>query len=208
MNLETPIYSDIWNIVDYRKFFIDYPEFKDKVKAGPNAITAIYTNNVTSKNNFVPLTAWILAHRLIHPIQSNSEVYLGFDKMERKLHKILSGIGTQVYKSNIREVTVFLIDPPLFAPIAKAIFTMKSARTDKLYNSTDLTSELFAQYIITGKVKINPLPDQLEVQKGVFNDADPVQKEIYDQKLNELVAEMPGAFNDLLESLKGKIIIW
>ncbi len=38
---------------------------RQKVEA-PNSIQIIYTNNAASKSNYVPFTAWILAHRIGH----------------------------------------------------------------------------------------------------------------------------------------------
>ena len=51
---------------------------------------------------------------------------------------------------------------------AQQIGTMKSARDNKLNNWYEFAYELLAQYMLTGKIKFNPLPESIIKGYGAF----------------------------------------
>ena len=121
----------------------------------PNAeaITIIFTNNTGTEK--IPMTAWAIAHRLGHAIRRNKEFEMYFLKeIEKDFIQILGSVYQRKggeFKQDLRAV-------------AHAVGTMKSARERKLVNFYEFPYELMAQYIITGKIRFNPLPKLLVLQ--------------------------------------------
>jgi len=132
-------------------------------------ITIIFTNNRGAEK--VPMTAWTMAHRIGHALtrtnggyDSNSEYVEGFTKeVERDFKNLVKKLfpnqpepnrGWTPYNSYNSKPDPYTVQP---LHIALAVGTMKSARDRNLRNFNEFAFELTAQYLITGKVKFNPL---------------------------------------------------
>lgn len=133
------------------------------VTPDPDSITVLYTNNVTIDNR--PLTAWCLAHRIGHAIQTEKSPY-------RQPSEIMS-IIIDIFK---QKGHVDLVND------VNDLFTMRSARNRVLTNGFDFFGELVAQHIISGRVRFNRLDYQ-----GI---AEAEQK--IDSIISEMLASLRG----------------
>ena len=95
----------------------------------------------------------------------------------------------------------------------KKISTFKSARDNNVRTNYEFIYEFLAQFLITGHIKFNPLPDKLlinhvfgkpQYRKMQFNEHD---IEYYNKNLQYLASSLENNFNALLVSMKGKILV-
>jgi hypothetical protein len=121
------------------------------IKPAEDTITIIFTNNIGDEK--VPMTAWVLAHRMAHAIRSQHEFMSHFAK---EINTMVNDIVSII---NNRNTTAIKYPKGMIQPIhiAYAIGAMKSARDSNLRTFSEFTYELVAQYITTGKIKFNPL---------------------------------------------------
>lgn len=128
-----------------------------------NYITFVITNNVTVRNNYVPLTPWILIHRLGHGIspidfgnmENNEFNFAPISAISKIINFILFGAD---YTLNHRLFNINQnsnVSLELYSDIINSVFTMKSARTNRIKSTTEIGPECLAQYVITGKVLLN-----------------------------------------------------
>jgi hypothetical protein len=128
------------------------------VQPNPQSITVIFTNNVGTEK--IPMTAWALAHRLGHAIRRNST----WKEFERQVIDDANRILRNVYGIERSYGYHSLPDRDASAKLRDlfhAIGTMKSARDQNLVTHYEFLYEMLAQYILTGKIKFNPLPTRL-----------------------------------------------
>ena len=132
---------------------------------GPNDINIIMTNNVTTKDDYMPMTPWILAHRIAHVFMMPAKNKKGeisdreFGDLDEQLMTLLMKI-TNLY--NPRPMAQYSDDHAFsqdhstkhwLDQLWPYIGTMKTARRGKvLASSLDFGAELMAQYLITGAV--------------------------------------------------------
>lgn len=131
------------------------------VQRDENAITIIFTQNLGTEK--VPMTAWMIAHRLGHAIRREDifEVYF-LNKVIQDFREILR----EVYGISSREEQSYGgyglypagNDMKDLIALANAVGTMKSAENEKLFSFYEFIFELVAQYINTGKITFNDLP--------------------------------------------------
>lgn len=142
--------------------YSNHCELKRAVRADPDAITVIFSNNVAYDQH--PLTAWMLAHRISHAIQIKDDMeFQSF--IEEFLNELidiynytesdrihLTGKGIQITPASLISVLPF-------EKFINSLLTMKSARDEVIGQrfGIDCFGELLAQYIITGKVRLNRL---------------------------------------------------
>jgi hypothetical protein len=118
----------------------------------------------------VPLTGWIIAHKLGHAILDN---YSGIGAVHKHSGG-LSGVwrvkkeimnGLNYYQNNLEEDSpkwTLIADIKNFFEDETALFgSYKSAREAKVTDSSEAVHEMFAQFILTGKVTFS----QKEIQK-------------------------------------------
>jgi len=131
------------------------------IQPNSDAITVIFTQNTGTEK--IHMTAWAMAHRLGHSIKKVKEFEIYFkNEVQKDFREILK---------NVYQINPFSENPNSLdfnekglRALAYAVGTMKSARERKLVNFYEFIYELMAQYIITGKIKLNPLPKSLILQ--------------------------------------------
>jgi hypothetical protein len=137
------------------------------VKPNPEAITIIFTQNTGTEK--IMFTAWAIAHRLGHAIRKVKEFEIYFYKeLEKDFIQILKSVYQRGKLEGMRGSYGYS-DPRFnqekdLRSLAYAVGTMKSARERNLVSFYEFPYELMAQYIITGKIKFNPLPKSLVLQ--------------------------------------------
>jgi hypothetical protein len=144
----------------------------------PEAINVIFTNNKGSER--VPMTAWILGHRLGHVLYRKGGINgsYEFEKFTKTFKMYLKEI-MKLYRIDVGHN--FVNQPPSYflfrnaeeIPITlkkfvQEIGTFKSARDKKLRTFFEFYCELIAQYLITGTIKFNPCPAIFKGYKGQY----------------------------------------
>lgn len=185
--------------------------YMDQMKLSPTAINVIYTTNFTNQSNYMPMTAWIMAHRLWHifqfehekapPVKHNVDILLsdafvdtfnGYTGQEHHKGKNFFMLSSAPW--NISECIQQLIPK---------VFTMRSARMNNLKNELDVPAELIAQYLVTGKVTFAPLPDQLEIDRKAY----PLPSTQLNGIWSKLAVDLENEFNSLLNTCIGKVLV-
>lgn len=126
-----------------------------------DTITIIFTQNKGTEK--IPMTAWALAHRFGHAIRREK---IFQDHFYSQIMRDFRELILNVYKVDIKHYSwqSSRYDEPVLLNFAHAIGTMRSARERKLVNYFEFIYEILAQYLITGKIKFNPLPKKLKLQ--------------------------------------------
>lgn len=132
-------------------------------------INIIYTNNSGAER--VPMTGWIMAHRFGHAIMrmGKSQYY---DEAANTLSRYLGDLAEQYgiplngvgYGDRRNNALLSTTTRNLMTQIC----TFKSARDNNLRNTFEAMHELFAQYIITGKLTFNPVPRMAKVGNSKY----------------------------------------
>jgi hypothetical protein len=117
-------------------------------------ITVVYQHNTTTKENHVPMTSWILAHRMAHlTMLPNNVTSSG---MWTALYEKLLPLFGENLIPDLREVSSRELDWGMEAPafyVMSYLLTMRSARMGRITLSPDYFAEMLAQHIINGKTK-------------------------------------------------------
>jgi hypothetical protein len=124
-------------------------------------ITIIYTQNTGAEK--IPATPWTLAHRFGHAlarVQGLGRRNDQYESIVQAVDRLFETIAEDVYGTNISERRFY--NPALSAQNRKlrrelghALGTFKSARDRRLRADFEFVNEIIAQYIITGKIKLN-----------------------------------------------------
>lgn len=166
-------------------------------KGADNTITIIFTHNITGGDNYKPMTGWITMHRLFHIIS--------WDPREKEFIKIedimrsLDNITRDLYNKPL--YTANAGDPISSAPnVLQDILTMASARGKRLGFPSDIYCEIGAQYVVTGSIKFNPLP---ETYQGVT--PHPMKLAAANKELQALARNWGDLFHKEMDNLVGKV---
>lgn len=167
------------------QFGIDVPQNDDK-------ITIIFTNNIGTEK--IPMTAWAIAHRMSHSLRMQFEFSHYFTKqIEKDFNELIKELNVRI--------------TPL--ELAYNLGTMKSCRERNLLNFGEFIHELFAQYIINGKVTFNKITNQLILDKKYawgrpnFNKVNLRFNQEEMIEINELVENMANSYTDNLNQIMG-----
>lgn len=153
-----------------------------EIQLNPEAITCFFTNNSGAER--MPMTAWIIAHRLGHVI---SRVYgpagkiASYERLERYVsqkleavaecygisknvrHDSYGGYGGGYQSYDDRQAAQRRSFENGMRYLCHEIGTMRSARDKNLRNHFEMHHELFAQYLVEGNVAFNPAPRAVPV---------------------------------------------
>ncbi len=221
-----PKYGDFAEIGEVSKEWIEKNMSKvaSKIKINDDAVNIIYTNNKGDKR--VPMTAWIIAHRLGHAINNvypfiNTQSQVPEFKHARDMIiSYLSDIMKSYGYSNFpnKEEGFYQLSNDkynryknMLKALYQSIGTMRSARSKNLRIEYEFQYELFAQYLLTGKVTFNPLPRVLKYgrfgnNKLVFRGTEPEYDHMNNQ-LNLLGEALEDQFYEVLHALIGRIFV-
>jgi hypothetical protein len=186
------------------------------VPAKEDAMTVIFTQNIGAEK--IPMTAWMIAHRLGHAIRRNPYFIKYFsDELVRDFRELLKEVyGIQkidpIYRRNFSQ-----IDEKELRALAYAVGTMKSAEKRNLVNFYEFTYELIAQWITTGKIKFKPLPKsfitKMRMSRGrpspemVRSKLDDANHEEYNEMLQGFADKYEDYLNSIFLGLVGKIFV-
>ena len=192
----------------------------DKIAVENDAITVLFTNNSGAQR--VPMTAWIMAHRIGHALMrvdglgqmgnSSHPMTRAFDTLVQYTQYILTtGYGL---RSTLPSKTSALMmgsreDQLLFKNFWMSIATFKSARDRKMRDWFEINNELIAQYITTGRVKfVDQLPQVFKHKNSrilLLDDEYAVSES--ETTLEFLGNVMDDEYNRVLSHASGKIYV-
>lgn len=139
------------------------------INGSEDAITVIYVNNVGDRK--VMMTPWIMAHRFGHAIQAGARGnrWSAWSEVEKHFFSQINQILVNYYgippgAATRRGSTDEGFRPALNAEynaLFNAIGTQRSSRERQINRPYEFMYEMFAQYLKTGTVTLNPLPNQI-----------------------------------------------
>jgi len=194
--------------------------FKDQadtiIDGHEDAITVVFVGN--KGDSKVPMTPWIMAHRFGHAVQATDRMsgWSAWKEAEKMFFGSVNELLDEYYgkASDYGKVPKWNFTPEYNA-LFNAIGTQRSSRKGEIRRPYEFLYEIFAQYLKTGSVEFNPLPDNLGYGhkawgnptkylrlKSDYNN-DPDRK----QAAERLANDMGYMFDDVLSSSVGKIFI-
>lgn len=224
-----------------------------KIDLDAQAINVVYTNNVTTEHNWIPMTPWIMAHRLAHALISaptvfddseyttlhGPEAYL-FETLEDLFVDAFQGPLSSEFKmatqDSRKKVADYIrknkqfscmsgVDPKGVGFMATHLFTMKSARERMISNELDIFAEAFAQFLITGRFRMNRwaksgLSELKHSRESVSHPSSQtkwgdylnvplalhISPEEFDSKVAVIEAEANRRMKELADRLVGKVV--
>lgn len=187
-------------------------------------INVIFTNNKATQRH--PMTAWIIAHRLGHAFWTWSfgtgnagRSSHGYKETRQQMLFYVGQLASQYSDSFTSDqmgirygsgqtTTAHDTHEKIFLGLYNEIGTMKSARDRKIRNEFEFLHELFAQYIITGSVKFNPLPDSIKVGRSTLRfKGTEADRDYYDGILEDLAMTLGDYFQMSLDESVGRIYV-
>ena len=188
------------------------------IEGSGNAITIVYVGN--SGDDKVMLTPWMMAHRFGHAVNrgkyrpggavawEKAEAHF-FDAVNNKLHEFYGKLDN--LSSKVEERTLTQEYNALF----NAIGTQRSSRSAKIRRPYEFFYELFAQYLGTGQIKLNPFPTNLSYGRKAwgkptkFMNIKPKYRDEIERKhaADVLASDMEIMFDIVLSDSVGKIFV-
>lgn len=163
----------------------------------PDEICVFYLSNVGDQK--VPFTAWIMAHRLGHAIRKNNYAWGEYEAYWRQQCRDILENNYDIYETS-RSARA----------LVNALGTMKSARNGKITRPYEFLYELLAQYLITGSVKLNPLPQNLYLGRpawGSLTGRVTLKNEPPQGYIDMVARDINHLLNDVLINCEGKMFV-
>lgn len=197
---------------------------ENELQINPDSITIIFTSNRGAQ--WKMMTSWIIAHRVGHALLRNfnsnnkDSTSTEYNEYINSLRKKISIFLKKVYNINTDESFSFYDfdfkneskKKLILKNVAHQLGSMKSARDQNLRNFYEFAHELFAQYIITGKIKLNLLPQKLFIGYGPYGKKEykygfKNEYELLQNAIDDLQYDIENSINEILNSAIGKIFV-
>jgi hypothetical protein len=190
----------------------------EQILAGhEDAITVVFVGN--KGDSKVMLTPWMMAHRIGHAVQAGTRLAGGRGAWREAENHFFRGIN-QLLKDFYGKSSNNRYDSDAnwamsreYAALFNAIGTQRSSRTGQIKRPYEFLYELFAQYLGTGKIELNPLPKQKDYGRKVFGRSTqslrmtPGSEEESQYTTEVLARDMEIMFSDVLSELVGKVLV-
>ena len=189
------------------------------INGSEDAITVVYVGNKGDAK--VMLTPWMMAHRFGHAINAGArnKNWTAWGEAENYFFQTVNNLLDEHYgkvpatKPPGRNMLFQLT--PEYNALFNAMGTQRSSTTGQIRRPYEFLYELFAQYLGTGKVTLNPLPTNLTYGRKVFGNPTkymnikPEYREESERKqaADSLAYTMELLFNDVLSDSVGKIFV-
>lgn len=199
--------------------------FKDQadqiINDSEDAITVVFVGN--KGDSKVMLTPWIMAHRFGHAIQAGVRMNGGWSAWAEAEKHFFGAINTMLeeYYGKIRSQTPGVTSKvnynltPEYNALFNAVGTQRSSRSGEIRRPYEFLYELFAQYLGTGTITLNPFPANLGYGRRVWGNPTRylnIKPEFRDEGQRKEIADilardMEYMFNDVLSSSVGQIFV-
>lgn len=187
----------------------------EEIPLNPSNITIIFTNNVAAEK--IPLTGWSMAHRLGHAFQASRRHPVGeaWNEFTAHLRETVDNIMQEVYGVNTKNAWGTAPQKEkMLKYVAQSLGSMKSARDGAIRSWFEFAYELLAQYLITGHIKLNPLPDNIVVGMGgwgrkqtAFARDDTAQKTYNNHDLEYFAHGFESFLDQVFEAAQGSVLV-
>jgi hypothetical protein len=189
------------------------------LKNSEDTITILFIGNYGADK--VMMTPWIMAHRFGHAIQAGTRYNTNNDTNAwlaaeqhffRGINKLLKDFYG-IEKNNIFSTKINWNLQKEYTALFNAIGTQRSSRTGQIKRPYEFLYELFAQYLITGSVKLNPLPKKKDYGRKAWGrstkslNMKPGSEEESKYTTEILAHDLEILFNDALSNSVGKIFV-
>lgn len=192
------------------------------IDGSEDAITVVFVGN--KGDSKVMLTPWIMAHRFGHAIQAGSrgQNWSIWREAEKHFFRTINNVLNEFYGKiaqsrggyQSQETMQFDLTPEYNA-LFNAIGTQRSSRTNQIKRPYEFLYELFAQYLGTGNITLNPLPTNLGYGRKAWGRPTKylnIKPEFKDNDERKYAAEVLGRdmeimFDDVLSNSVGNIYV-
>lgn len=190
------------------------------INGSEDAITVVYVGN--KGDSKVMLTPWMMAHRFGHAINAGArnKNWTAWGEAEKYFFQTVNALLEEHYGKAYRGANTYRTEikwdmTPEYNALFNAMGTQRSSTTGQIRRPYEFLYELFAQYLGTGKVTLNPLPTNLTYGRKVFGNPTKymnIKPEYRDEGERKQAAEslaytMELLFNDVLSDSVGKIFV-
>jgi hypothetical protein len=190
--------------------------FKDQaaqiLASSEDSITVVFVGN--KGDSKVMLTPWIMAHRIGHAVQAGERSTAGtWRAAEEHFFKAINSLLSDFYgRKGQRQFSMSNDLAKEYAALFNAIGTQRSSRTGQITRPYEFMYELFAQYLGTGQIKLNPLPKKQEYGRKAWGRSTQSLNLRGDEEESRYTTEVLGRdmelmFDDVLSSMVGKILV-
>lgn len=159
----------------------------------PDATMVVFTNN--EGGNRLPMTGWIIAHRIGHALTSYNEYLNAFEDTVEDVKDITGNLYDNFGVPKID--TIY------------AIGKMASCRNRSLNSSVEFPIECFAQFLLTGKVSLKRFAQPMVIHTD--NGPKTISDERYMHDTNDTIANSERAMNRrfarMVFELAGKVVV-
>lgn len=178
----------------------------------PDAITILMTNNLSDERHISIKSSWMIAHRLAHAMigggGSDQAEYI-LQAFKAYLRTIVSkGYGTPWPKSDGSTFDE-MVNRDYWDAYGRIfghhLGTMRSARQGHLVQSGEWIMETMAQYLITGDIRFNPLPDQIHPEEKLT--VDPQVRARLAQETEKFRVRLKKLLKQMLDGAKGQVYV-
>jgi hypothetical protein len=182
-----------------------------------DAITVVFVGN--KGDSKVMMTPWIMAHRIGHAVQAGTRLAGGRGAWREAENHFFRGIN-QLLKDFYGKSSPNRYDSDAnwamskeYAALFNAIGTQRSSRTGQIRRPYEFLYELFAQYLGTGQITLNPLPQKQDYGRKAWGRSSqslrmtPGAEEESKYTTEVLARDMEIMFNDVLGELVGKVLV-
>ena len=197
------------------------PAAEKVIEGSEDAINIVYVGNQGAER--MPLTPWIMAHRLGHAIRASavSRGHSYWKTAEQNFFRMVNLALENYYRksrsrSDYSNSSFKIAWSAEYCALFNAIGTQRSSVQKQITRSYEFLYETFAQYLHTGHVRFNPIPTYVAYGKQAWGRptnwlklhnpqtlSDEDRQDISDDMATELEAD----FRNVLDSSLGKIFV-
>ena len=188
----------------------------------PGAITILFNGNYGADK--VPMTGWIMAHRFGHAVRRLP----AWDEYIEEMVDITKRILDEVYNKTLHSLSkdaMFRyswngqrnsredVERKILTTFFNQFGTFKSAREGKISRYYEFFYEVFAQYLITGSVRFNPLTKSIVVgtlpfgRKEMAHAVDEDLVDMWNRDLSIYADMIESRIINVLEDAQGKTFL-
>jgi hypothetical protein len=186
------------------------------LQGSEDAITVVFVGN--KGDSKVMLTPWMMAHRIGHAVQAGVRMAGGRGAWKEAESHFFRGIN-QLLKdfygkggNNRYDTEANWAMSREYAALFNAIGTQRSSRKGEIRRPYEFLYELFAQYLGTGRIELNPLPKKQEYGRKAWGRSTQSLNLRGDEEESKyttevLARDMEIMFSDVLGEMVGKILV-
>ena len=174
------------------------------------SINVIFVGNAGA--NRVPMTAWIMAHRIGHALKHTNAWKDFMDDFNHTIADMMNNVyGTRMRRTSYGGYLQGMGDLEL-SRFFEAIGTMASARNGKLGGRPgEFYYEMFAQHITTGNLRMREMPKSFGSRNQMYHSRDEETREMYNDDLTfegySMVDQWGERIENVLYEATGKYVV-